>query len=60
VSRLRINLLLCDGVLAPTTRHPPGGEKIETWRLDYNLVQPHSALRDRTPTEYAAAVGARL
>jgi putative transposase len=35
-------------------------EKIETWRLDYNLVRPHSSLGDRTPTEYAAAVGARL
>jgi putative transposase len=35
-------------------------EKIETWRLDYNLVRPHSSLNDRTPTEYAAAVGARL
>ena len=35
-------------------------EKIETWRLDYNLVRPHSSLGDRTPTEYAAVVGARL
>jgi putative transposase len=35
-------------------------EKIETWRLDYNLVRPHSSLGDRTPTEYAATVGARL
>ena len=25
-------------------------EKIETWRLDYNTVRPHSALGDRTPT----------
>lgn len=35
-------------------------EKIETWRLDYNLVRPHSSLGDRTPTEYAATAGARL
>ncbi len=35
-------------------------EKIETWRLDYNQVRPHSSLGDRTPTEYAATVGARL
>jgi putative transposase len=27
--------------------------KIETWRVDYNEVRPHSSLDDRTPTEYA-------
>ena len=27
--------------------------KIETWRIDYNEVRPHSALDGRTPTEYA-------
>ena len=35
-------------------------EKIETWRLGYNLLRPHSSLGDRTPTEYAAVVGAKL
>jgi putative transposase len=29
--------------------------EIETWRADYNDVQPHSSLEDRTPTEFAAA-----
>jgi putative transposase len=32
-------------------------QKIETWRPDYNTVRPHSALGNRTPAEYAAAVG---
>jgi putative transposase len=27
--------------------------KIGAWRIDYNEVRPHSALGDRTPTEYA-------
>ena len=31
--------------------------KIETWRVDYNEVRPHSALGNRTPTEYAAEAG---
>src|SRR5206468_10740743 len=31
--------------------------KIETWRNDYNEVRPHSALGNRTPTEYAARAG---
>lgn len=26
---------------------------IETWRIDYNEVRPHSSLNDRTPMEYA-------
>jgi putative transposase len=28
--------------------------KIETWRIDYNKVRPHSALGNRTPAEYTA------
>ena len=28
---------------------------IETWRIDYNDVRPHSSLDDRTPSEFAAA-----
>jgi putative transposase len=31
--------------------------KIEAWRIDYNEVRPHSALGNRTPTEYAAEAG---
>jgi putative transposase len=27
--------------------------KIGVWRIDYNEVRPHSALGNRTPTEYA-------
>jgi transposase InsO family protein len=30
---------------------------IEAWRIDYNEVRPHSALGNRTPTEYAAEAG---
>jgi putative transposase len=30
---------------------------IEAWRRDYNEVRPHSALGNRTPTEYAAQAG---
>jgi putative transposase len=30
---------------------------IEQWRLDYNDVRPHSALGNRTPTEFATSVG---
>jgi len=29
---------------------------IESWRTDYNEVRPHSALGDRTPTEYVRDV----
>jgi putative transposase len=29
--------------------------EIETWRVDYNDVRPHSSLDDRTPSEFAAA-----
>jgi len=29
---------------------------IEDWRLDYNDVRPHSALGDRTPSEFAAVL----
>ena len=29
--------------------------KIEAWRLDYNIVRPHSSLGDLTPHEFAAA-----
>ena len=32
-------------------------ETIETWRLDYNDVRPHSALGNRTPTEFATSLG---
>lgn len=31
-------------------------ETIESWRLDYNQVRPHSALAYRTPDEFARAV----
>jgi putative transposase len=31
--------------------------KIETWRIDYNEVRPHSALGNRTPAEYTARAG---
>jgi transposase InsO family protein len=27
--------------------------KIGVWRIDYNGVRPHSALGNRTPTDYA-------
>lgn len=27
-------------------------EKLSHWRLDYNQVRPHSALRDRAPEEF--------
>jgi putative transposase len=29
-------------------------EKFERWRMDYNLVRPHSALEDRAPETFAA------
>ena len=29
-------------------------EKIETWRREYNRERPHSALENRTPSEFAA------
>jgi len=32
---------------------------IETWRVDYNTVRPHSSLGYQTPEEYAAQVAAR-
>lgn len=35
-------------------------EKIETWRVDYNTVRPHSSLDDRTPQEFRAAAAASL
>jgi putative transposase len=28
-------------------------EKIESWRVDYNVHRPHSALNDQTPSEFA-------
>jgi putative transposase len=28
-------------------------EKIESWRVDYNVQRPHSALNDQTPSEFA-------
>jgi putative transposase len=30
---------------------------IETWRIDYNEVRPHSSLDGRPPTEYAQCAG---
>ena len=30
---------------------------IETWRVDYNTVRPHSSLGYRTPAEFAAEIG---
>jgi len=32
-------------------------EVIESWRIDYNTVRPHSSLGYRTPEEFAAANG---
>jgi len=34
-------------------------EKLERWRRDYNHTRPHSALGDRTPTEFANVTGGR-
>jgi putative transposase len=34
-------------------------EKLERWRRDYNEHRPHSSLDDRTPAEFATAVGQR-
>jgi len=34
-------------------------EVIETWRVDYNTVRPHSSLGYLTPEEFAATVAAR-
>ena len=34
-------------------------EMIETWRVDYNTVRPHSSLGYRTPEEFAASVAVR-
>ena len=31
--------------------------KLESWRADYNLRRPHSALGDRTPAEFALRAG---
>jgi putative transposase len=43
---------------------PDAVEKAEAWRVDYNQVRPHSALRYLTPMEFAAQheanQGARL
>ena len=33
--------------------------RIEDWRLDYNLVRPHSALRDLAPSVFARETGLR-
>jgi putative transposase len=32
-------------------------EKLERWRRDYNEKRPHTALSDRTPEEFARALG---
>ncbi len=34
-------------------------DKIETWRIDYNQVRPHSSLDDLTPNEFAVAAALR-
>ncbi len=34
-------------------------DKIETWRVDYNRVRPHSSLDNLTPREFAAAASLR-
>jgi putative transposase len=34
-------------------------EKLDRWHRDYNGHRPHSSLADRTPTEFATAVGQR-
>jgi putative transposase len=44
----------CRIVLTPPTQPH---RMIEAWRIDYNEVRPHSALGNRTPTEYAARAG---
>jgi putative transposase len=31
--------------------------KIETWRVDYNEVRPHSSLANATPKEYSSTLG---
>lgn len=36
---------------------PDARRRLDDWRHDYNHVRPHSALGNRTPTEYAAASG---
>src|SRR5271154_2543889 len=33
--------------------------KLERWRKDYNEQRPHSALDDRTPSEFAQVAGRR-
>jgi putative transposase len=34
-------------------------EKLERWRRDYNQKRPHTSLADRTPEEFARAIGGR-
>jgi putative transposase len=34
-------------------------QKLECWRRDYNDARPHSALDDRTPSEFAKVAGRR-
>ena len=34
-------------------------DKIETWRIDYNRVRPHSSLDNLTPKEFAATAALR-
>jgi putative transposase len=31
-------------------------QTVETWRVDYNCVRPHSSLEDRTPEEFRALI----
>ena len=46
--------------LAADQGHADAQATIETWRVDYNAVQPHSALHGQTPWQFArASTGAR-
>jgi putative transposase len=38
------------------TSLPDARRTVETWRIDYNTVQPHGSLDDRTPEEFRASL----